>query len=220
MLLAFDFDGTILDSFPVYLREAEIYLAEHGLPMPDVNLLKRGYGNPKKLDYGWGGTVEAQDKIRFAIYARVDDTTRHALHPIPLFDGMRDLLHELDGMGFDLALVTSKPDEPTHFSLKQAGIDHLFDYILPEDRRRAAGLRGKPEPDMLRHVVAQLGHTPDRTIMIGDTEMDIKMGRAAGCTALGVTWGVHENEHLIEAGAHHLFDDSAALRNFLVNLPR
>jgi phosphoglycolate phosphatase len=42
--------------------------------------------------------------------------------------------------------------------------------------------------------------------MIGDTTMDIRMGRSAGTHTIGVTWGAHLKEHLVEAGAHHIVE--------------
>jgi phosphoglycolate phosphatase len=40
--------------------------------------------------------------------------------------------------------------------------------------------------------------------MIGDTSFDMAMARAAGVTAIGVTWGYHERQELLDAGAHHI----------------
>ena len=54
---------------------------------------------------------------------------------------------------------------------------------------------------------AALGDTiyaSSRTLMIGDTSYDMAMARAAGVTAIGVTWGYHPTDALLGAGAHHI----------------
>lgn len=47
--------------------------------------------------------------------------------------------------------------------------------------------------------------------MIGDTTYDIEMGRAAGLATIGVGWGYHPVEELVEAGADRIVADFAAL---------
>ena len=47
--------------------------------------------------------------------------------------------------------------------------------------------------------------------MIGDTTFDMIMARSAGTAAIGVSWGVHESNELIEAGADHVVNDVLCL---------
>jgi phosphoglycolate phosphatase len=54
---------------------------------------------------------------------------------------------------------------------------------------------------MVELAVAEAGASPETTVMIGDTSYDMAMARAAGVTAIGVTWGYHEAAELEAAGA-------------------
>jgi phosphoglycolate phosphatase len=55
-------------------------------------------------------------------------------------------------------------------------------------------------------------------VMVGDTEFDIVMGRAAGFATIGVTWGYHPEERLRAAGAHHIIDGYEALAATLARI--
>ena len=52
---------------------------------------------------------------------------------------------------------------------------------------------------------------PGRTIMVGDTAHDMRMAKAAGVYAQGVSWGFHTAEEVLEGGADHVADDFATL---------
>jgi phosphoglycolate phosphatase len=216
MLIAFDYDGTLLDTFPSFLRMAALHCQENSLTLPAEDVLRHGFGNPINFDYGWPGSLEEQNKIRWQIYHRVDALDLSPTTQLPLFDGVPALLRDLRQHGHQLALITSKPDEPAHRSLNNHGLKDLFDIIIADDTRRNLKLRSKPEPDMLQHTHQHLGHTAENTIMIGDTTMDILMGCRAGCTALGAGWGVHNNDVLTAAGAKRIFENIAELQDHLL----
>ena len=69
----------------------------------------------------------------------------------------------------------------------------------------------KPHPAMLQAALAETGAEAEHAVMIGDTSFDMEMGRAAGFTTIGVTWGYHDAQALQRAGADLLVDDFAAL---------
>ena len=59
----------------------------------------------------------------------------------------------------------------------------------------------KPHPLMLEQAMADAGASPATTAMIGDTSFDMEMAKAAGCAAIGVAWGYHNEQALIDGGA-------------------
>ena len=71
--------------------------------------------------------------------------------------------------------------------------------------------RFKPAPDMALLVLRNTHGSPDEAMVIGDTEYDIAMGRAAGCRTCGVTYGNHSAERLLAAGADHVISSFDAL---------
>src|SRR3546814_5160724 len=67
-------------------------------------------------------------------------------------------------------------------------------------------------------AMAEVGVDPAMTVMVGDTTYDSEMARAAGCLAIGVNWGNHEEAHLQTAGAHCVIGHFSELSQALVRL--
>ena len=68
----------------------------------------------------------------------------------------------------------------------------------------ADGHPSKPHPAMLLDALAETGAEAEDAVMVGDTSFDMEMARAAGMTAIAVTWGYHPETRLRDAGAHHV----------------
>ena len=70
---------------------------------------------------------------------------------------------------------------------------------------------GKPDPAMLLAAIAAAGTTPQRTVMIGDAEHDMRMAVSAKARPQGVAWGFQTAEEILDAGALHVARDFAEL---------
>ena len=71
---------------------------------------------------------------------------------------------------------------------------------------------GKPNPFMALEAMNAVGAETSETVMIGDSEHDIIMGRSAGVHTLGVSWGFGTHSELRSAGADSVHDDFSSLR--------
>ena len=69
----------------------------------------------------------------------------------------------------------------------------------------------KPHPSMILRAMSEAGAEPATTLMVGDTTYDIEMARNAKVGAVGVGWGYHEAERLVQAGAHAVVETGEAL---------
>ena len=74
---------------------------------------------------------------------------------------------------------------------------------------------GKPAPDPVDLVLATQGWDKVETLVVGDMDVDILMGRAAGTVTCGVTYGNGSVAELKEAGADYLISDFSELYNVL-----
>jgi len=119
----------------------------------------------------------------------------------PLFDGVAELIEALDADGWRLGVATGKSDRGLALCLKHHGIHDRFVTLQTADRHPS-----KPHPSMIETAMAEADAGPDSTLMIGDTSYDMAMARAAGVTAIGVSWGYHDRAELRRAGAHHIAD--------------
>lgn len=210
-LVVFDIDGTLLNSFGLYGRAVEVYSRDNNLPMPCLDTIRTGYGNPYDHDFKWGVDRKTQVEHLYGTFKLVDDWTASGNPEFmpPLFLGVVELLKDLHLRNHELAIVTSKPSVPLATTLAHYGLGGYFCAIRTSCDVKGRGEAEKPAPDQLLSIMRDRKMTPDATLMVGDTTMDMRMGRGAGATAIGVTWGVHSRDVLLDAGAHHIVDSHA-----------
>jgi phosphoglycolate phosphatase-like HAD superfamily hydrolase len=101
---------------------------------------------------------------------------------------------------FPLAVVTTRRASSTGAFLDSSGISGYFDAVATALTTR----RGKPRPDPIIWACQQLDVAPSQCLMVGDTVMDIRAGKAAGAQTLGVLSGFGEEKELLENGADHI----------------
>ncbi len=207
-LIVFDVDGTILNSQAMYDKVVLEYSRTNELPEPCLKTIRHGYGDPHAHDFGWGVSREEQfhHMIQTMILTDKYSMSGEAHHTPELYEGVPESLTRLKDIGHTLAIITSKPEAPLLHLLDIHKVRHFFSAHRAHDDIARRKEREKPQPDMLHSVMRELKFTPKDTVMIGDTTMDICMGRSAGTHTIGVTWGAHPKEHLEEAGAHHIVD--------------
>jgi len=105
---------------------------------------------------------------------------------VPLGD-LEYILHSLKNKKIKVAVCTADSRKETESNLRDLRIIHLIDYTLCGDDIDA---RPKPDPLNIIHVCNSLNVSPEHTVMVGDTIGDLKMGRDAGVTTVGVLSGV------------------------------
>jgi HAD superfamily hydrolase (TIGR01509 family) len=95
-------------------------------------------------------------------------------------------LRKLKKDGFKLAVATSKRNEPVRPLLEKIGLYEYFDVVTG----LREGMRNKPHPDMIEYVMKELDVAPQKTVMVGDTPLDVITARNAGIHAIAVTSSV------------------------------
>ncbi len=208
-LVVFDVDGTFLDSYGLFEAVLGHYSKEKNLPEPSYEAIRHGYADSDGHDFKWGVSKEEQLKHLIAAFNRMDEwsVSGDPSRTPALFAGVEEALIQLRDMGHTLAIVTSKSEAPLLHLLEYHKVGNLFAARRTWDDIVRRGEKEKPEPDMLLSVMKELDFAPDRTVMVGDTSMDVKMGRRAGTHTIGVAWGMHPIAHLEDAGAHHIVDE-------------
>ena len=210
-LIAWDFDGTLVDSRP--LIEAGMAHALDAL------------GQPRLVMAEWlkyvGLPVEAGIRNTFGPLGLDGDTVLKAYrsfgheeheHMMQPFKGIPELLGELRDRGQRMAVVTSKRRLPLLRQMAQWNWEPLFDPIITPDEVT----HGKPHPESLEKVQALTGLAPEEILMVGDTPFDLNMARAAGVPSLAVGHGFYPQEALAACGPRAYAPDTAALRDILL----
>ena len=113
-------------------------------------------------------------------------------------------------VGEKIAIVSNKPDE----AVRALRADFFADAV-PIAVGETAAIRRKPAPDMLLAAMEKLGADPDKTVFVGDSEVDIATARAANLPCISVLWGFRDRDVLEQAGAQHFAADIAQLQALL-----
>ena len=118
-----------------------------------------------------------------------------------LYDGALESVARLAADNWLLAIATGKSRRGLEAIFSTHDLEKYFDTIWCADDGP-----GKPSPFMCREAMSAVGAEADQALMIGDAVHDIRMARAAGIRALGVTWGFGSAAELEAAGAHAVHD--------------
>jgi phosphoglycolate phosphatase len=124
-----------------------------------------------------------------------------------VYPGVMEGLQLLHQRGLKLACVTNKPTAKSVALLRAFGLDHFFKEVSGGDRFG----RLKPDPLPLVKTCEALGHTPEQTLMIGDSVNDVRAARAAGCPVVLVTYGYNHGQSVRSANADGYVDSIADL---------
>lgn len=130
--------------------------------------------------------------------------------PTPLFDGVRELLNELRQGGHLLAVATGKSRAGLDRALEEHNMHDMF-----ATTRCAGEYASKPHPEMLLAIMQDFNIPAEHTLMIGDSEHDMRMASNAGVAAVGVTHGAHSADVLAQFGPLQCLSHITDLSRFL-----
>ncbi len=210
-LLVFDLDGTLIDSARDLAESVNAVLRE--MDRPEL---------PHETVYGYVGDG-APMLIRRALGAAADDASverglafflhyysEHLLDHTSLYAGVRESLDEWTGQGRALAVLTNKPIGATRRIVAGLGLEGRFERIYGGNSFETK----KPDPEGLTRIMNELGFAPDRTLMVGDSSVDILTARNARATSAGVTYGLRP-ESLVEHPPDLLVDSMPQLADLI-----
>ncbi|MBF0435151.1 MAG: HAD-IA family hydrolase [Magnetococcales bacterium] len=124
----------------------------------------------------------------------------------PLFPGVETTIKQLHQAGLVLGVATGKSLAGLQRSLRAHCLEPYFTFCQTADSAPS-----KPHPAMITHILDQSGLSPDRTLMVGDTDFDIIMGRNAGVKTCAVTFGCHNKMRLEKAMPDYWIDQMTEL---------
>ena len=209
-LIVFDWDGTLMDSEAKIVASARAAITDLSVP-PLANERIRniiGLGLREAVECLFPEGDEAfhrQFVERYRYHFLIADQT-----PMPLFAGAEDTLSALCDQGYMLAVATGKARRGLDRVLDETGLRRHF-----LTSRCADEAPSKPHPQMLEEIMEELGVAGDETLMVGDTEYDLQMARNAGTRAIGVSYGVHGCERLLQFEPLACLDDISELTEWL-----
>ncbi|WP_372786567.1 phosphoglycolate phosphatase [Phenylobacterium sp.] len=191
-VVAFDLDGTLVDTAPDLVGTLNVILAEEGLrPLAMAHARDLiGHGARRLLERGFQAAGEPLPAERMpALFDRfIARYLAHIADESRPFPGVVDALEALRADGARLAVCTNKPTGLSNSLLRALDLARLFDAVVGPDAAPAA----KPDPRHLEAAIAAAGGTPDRALMVGDAATDAGAARAARVPLILVSFGYTE----------------------------
>jgi phosphoglycolate phosphatase len=191
-VVLFDFDGTLIDSYPAITASVNHVRSLHGLPPLSVAEVTphvgRGPGHLLAHTVGVG-----DPSANAAAYREHHPTVMRPLtHLLP---GAAETLAGLKQRGLRTGICSNKPVAFTRELVRYLGVADWLDVVLgPED----AG-HPKPAPDILLVALHRLNVEPSQALYVGDMVVDIRTARSAGVAVWVVATGSETAEALDEA---------------------
>jgi 2-phosphoglycolate phosphatase len=181
----FDLDGTLVDTAPDMVAVLQQLQREHDIDPIDYYLGRSNVSNGAiglltvgfpEIEVEYGEDLHHQYLERYAEMICVDSK---------VFDGLNDLLDELDARDFPWGIVTNKPEQFTEPLLVSLGIAERSVCIISGDTLPVQ----KPDPAPLLLACELGGVDPQNAIYVGDSERDIEAGRRAGMATIAAGYG-------------------------------
>ena len=209
-LIMFDMDGTLIDTQALISENAAAAFASLGLPPPTPADVRSIIGLSLPVAMGRLLKTDDVDLIEGVVgqYRSLYKTSlEHDVDREPLYPGAREALERLKLLPDTiLGVATGKGLTGVVRILGNHDLAGHFVTLQTPDHNPS-----KPHPGMLLRAMAETGADPASTVMVGDTTYDMELARAAGCRAIGVTWGYHPAEDLLTTGAGTLIHDYSEL---------
>ena len=210
-LVVFDLDGTLVDStqdLATAVNAALARVAPGTLPLP-IDTVRAYIGNgagvliTRSLEAA-GLPLRPEDVLAVFLDCYrgcLLDTTR-------LYPGVREALDSLADR--TLAVLTNKPGDMSRTILAGLEVAGRFAQIYG-----GGDVPGrKPDPAGLLRLMAETGVAPRETVIVGDSAVDVRTGRAADVRTVGVTYGL-DPESLTADPPDHLIHDLRDLARLL-----
>lgn len=213
-IVIFDLDGTLLNTIGDLAASVDYVMRSRNLPEhTDAEYRQMVGGGIKRLVERALPEHLSKDEAyvdecvtQFRRYY-VDNIDRHT---VP-YDGMHELLRDLQRQGVKLAVASNKFQHGTDRLVSKFFSD--IDFVAIEGNREGAPL--KPDPQIVTGILERTAIAKERAVMVGDSGIDIRTASAAGIDSIGVAWGFRFAEELYEAGAERVVSTVDELRAYL-----
>ncbi|MDP8230781.1 MAG: HAD family hydrolase [Candidatus Gorgyraea atricola] len=235
-LFVFDKDGTLIDLYNYWYYMIEMrakdlcsfykldeephknsLMSEMGInlekrrlkPEGPVGILPRAIVQKAAEDYLVKLDYQDVSRVCFDIFKKVDDKSLFLLDKLIVpIKGAMELLKNIKEKKTMVAIATTDKTERAELAVKFLNIGNLVDIVVGEDKVK----NSKPAPDMLMYILKKLDVSPRNSIMVGDANTDVLMGKNANLKAsIGVCTGLTNKDKLLEI-TPYVVDDVSKIK--------
>jgi len=187
-LIAFDLDGTIVDSRRDLADSANELIVEFGgSPLPEeaiARMVGEGAATLVRRALTAARVTDAGTDLRGVLTRFLEIYDTRLLRHTRVYPGLADVIRFARTLG-RVVVLTNKPLAPSERILEGLGIRNLFDEVTGGD----GPLPRKPDPAALQALMRGAGATPDTTLLVGDSAIDHETAIRAGVRCCLVSFG-------------------------------
>lgn len=210
----FDLDGTLTNTLESMTFSVNETLKEMGLPAITSEQCRQFVGNGARVLMECALKASGDESLArieegMRIYGRVFGENCN-YHVAP-YDGVTAMLQALKEKKIHLAVLSNKPHMQAVDVVETTFGKDVFEVI----QGQCDQIPRKPDPEGVYRILDRLGVPPKEGIYLGDSEVDMRTGKAAGLLTIGANWGFRTREILIESGADAVIDHAEELLKFL-----
>jgi len=206
----FDLDGTLADTLQSLAYCTNLALEAVGLKPNPVCMYKKFAGDGAKVMIQ--RSLAAAGDLEFKLFEKAVEVHKKtyeqfSMYKVKAFDGIDKLLSELKDKGVKIAVLTNKPHKRAVDVVSSLFGENCFDVILGQSEE----FERKPSPEGAFIISDKFGLKPSECVYLGDTNTDMKTGKAAGMFTVGVTWGFRDRQELVDNNADYIIDEPLEL---------
>ena len=204
----FDLDGTLLNTISDLGKACNHALSVSAMPTHPVADYHRMVGNGfRKLIERAAPPATSPETLDCLTRLSREYYDNHCMESTTPYPRIPELLEELQARGVKLAVASNK---------YQAAVDRIIRHYFPKiEFVSIEGQRDdrpiKPDPTILKSIMADDALSEARAIMVGDSTVDIETARKAGIPSIAVTWGFSPQQELVDAAPDHLVDSPSQI---------
>ena len=212
-LLIFDLDGTLIDSKIDLVHSVNATRSYMNLAPISADLVATyvGSGAPVLVRRALGPEASEAD-VQRALRYFLDYYREHMLDNTYIYPGVREALDRLHDAGMQMAVLTNKPVRFSQALIQGLGLDAHFFRIYGGNSFE----QKKPDPVGILTLLEESGAARERTIMVGDSNVDVRTARNAQVMACGVTYGF-QPETFEQDPPDLMVDDMQQLAEYVLN---
>lgn len=215
-LMAFDLDGTLVDSVPDLANAVNATLVDLKLQTHDQELVRGWIGNGAQVLIKRALSGDLKGDVPEALFEQVYPSflkyyADHLCIDSALYSGVKETLRDLQESGIILTCITNKPSQFTAPLLEELGVAEFFDYVACGD----TFIEKKPHPMPLLNVAEYFDVQPGQSLMIGDSINDIQAAKSAGFKSVCVDYGYAGEHDIYTMGADAVISRFSQLSGFL-----
>ena len=210
----FDLDGTLTNTLESLTYSVNETLKEMGLRTISSEQCRQFVGNGARCLMKRALQVSGDENAGrleegMKVYGRIFGA--NCTYHVTPYEGIPEMLDELKKRGMKLGVLSNKPHGQTVDVAEKIFGSGMFDEI----QGQSESLARKPDPAGVFYLLEKMQISKEECLYIGDSEVDIATGSAAGVKSVGVSWGFRSRETLKEAGAQIIIDVTQELLQYV-----